>query len=116
MTGPDLMWSHCGKEGWLNKIKNSCCCQCLEECCRQHVCCVAVKVKDEELEQQKKIDEAAKKIERLLTQPSNTSVNNQLSNHIMLIIFCLVINVCLLNFVKDFKVILLWQTDLYIDW
>lgn len=71
------------------------------------MCCVAVKVKDEELEQQKKIDEAAKKIERLLTQPSNTSVNNQLSNHITLIIFCVVINVCLLNFVKDFKVILL---------
>jgi len=35
---------------------------------------VTVKVKDEEVEQQRRIEEAARKIELLMTQPSNTSV------------------------------------------
>ena len=49
---------------------------CGEYCCMQLyvVFAVTAKVKDEEVEQQRRIEEAARKIELLMTQPSNTSV------------------------------------------
>jgi len=49
---------------------------CGEYCCMQlyGVFAVTAKVKDEEVEQQRRIEEAARKIELLMTQPSNTSV------------------------------------------